>query len=64
MELLGRAGCRVTDGHTLRELVWIAEARDKTQWEHTAAIRATIHNSLCGRGQGRQAKDFNPYRQD
>ncbi|HOF17722.1 MAG TPA: hypothetical protein PK082_02340, partial [Phycisphaerae bacterium] len=48
---------------TLRELVWMAEARDKADWSRTARLLALLAN--CHRDPKKtrpfQAADFDPY---
>ncbi len=49
---------------TLRELVWLAEARQRDQWNHTASVMALIANVNRDPKKGRLAKpdDFHPLR--
>lgn len=49
---------------TLRELVWLAEARQRDQWNHTASVMALIANVNRDPKKGRPAKpdDFHPLR--
>ena len=49
---------------TLRELVWMAEARIKQQWAHTASLMALLANAHRDPKKGRAFKpaDFDPTR--
>lgn len=50
--------------HTLRELTWMAEARQRSEWARTAAIKATLININRDQKKHREpfADDlFNPY---
>jgi hypothetical protein len=48
---------------TLRELLWMAEARGRDNWAHTSAILALIANVNRDPKKGRPFKpaDFDPY---
>jgi hypothetical protein len=49
---------------TLRELVWMAEARQSDLWNHTAALLALLANAHRDPKKTRPLKpiDFHPYR--
>lgn len=49
--------------YTLRELVWMAEARGRDQWTHTSSVLALIANVNRDPKKTRPYKpsDFNPY---
>jgi hypothetical protein len=45
----------------VRELVWMAEGKNRAEWEQTAALLAMLHNVNCAKpGDRRPARDFNP----
>ena len=48
---------------TLRELVWMAEARCREAWNHTSAVLALLANIHRDPKKGKAFKpsDFNPY---
>jgi hypothetical protein len=48
---------------TMRELAWMAEARNRVAWEHTASVLAMLFNINRDpkRARERTARDFNPY---
>ena len=50
---------------TLRELLWMAEARSRGDWAHTAAVMALIANVNRDPKKSRSFKpaDFDPFRQ-
>ena len=50
---------------TLRELLWMAEARSRGDWAHTAALMALIANVNRDPKKSRSFKpaDFDPFRQ-
>lgn len=50
---------------TLRELILLAEARGKFEWEQTASLMALVVNLVRDPKKGKPAKpaDFNPYYQ-
>jgi hypothetical protein len=49
---------------TLRELAWLAESRQRDQWNHTASLMALIANVNRDPKKGRLARpeDFHPLR--
>lgn len=44
--------------YTLRELVWMVEARSAAQWNHTAALLALVAN--CHRDPKKRPRPFTP----
>ena len=47
---------------TLRELVWLAEARQREAWSHTSQILAMVYNSHRGKGtRPMKPAEFNPF---
>jgi hypothetical protein len=46
---------------TLRQLDWMATAKDRNNWDHTAVILAKLHNQWAKTA--RSAKSFHPYHQ-
>lgn len=47
---------------TLRELLWMSEARGRFAWEQTASLLAKIHNVNCTKENERLTPgDCNPY---
>jgi len=60
-ELAGVLGIN-PDPFTLRELLWMAEGKGRENWNHTAALLATMINIM--RSKGRPAikpSELNPY---
>ena len=46
---------------TLRELLWMAEARRRDAWDHTASLLALTYNANRGKNQrARKPNDFHP----
>ena len=62
LELAGIAGVN-PDPLTLRELVTLAEARGRFEWEQTASLMALVVNLVRNPKKSKPAKssDFNPY---
>ena len=55
------------DPFTLRQLLWMAEAKGHDRWAHTSSLMALIAN--CNRDPKKTPRafrpaDFDPYRQD
>ena len=50
---------------TLRELVWMAEARRRDMWDHTAGLLALLYNINRDpkRSRAMRPEDFHPLRQ-
>ena len=48
---------------TLRELLWMAEGRDRARWRHTSAVMALIANVNRDPKKGRlfEPSDFDPH---
>ena len=47
---------------TLRELVWLAEARQREAWSHTSQILAMLYNSHRGKAaRAMKPAEFNPF---
>lgn len=50
------------DGFTLRELLWMAEGRQRDAWNHTAQVLAMLYNAFRSRGsRALGPRDFHPF---
>lgn len=49
--------------YSMRQLVWMAEAKQIEDWNHTSIIVSMIHNTAFGikRSQQRSPEKFHPY---
>lgn len=55
----------IPDSFTMKELVIMADAKRKEDWEHTSALMALIANINSAKGSKQyKPSDFNPYHKE